>query len=105
MYGDDAGWYSLLERVSNALPLDSKEALELAVRGRQVGRQPLGLPLAMAHWLEGRYGDALASLLEPSVVEASDSLWVYHNLVGMVARKLEGERDRAAQSLRTLPPA
>ena len=25
------------------------------------------LPLAMAHWLEGRYSDALASLLEPSV--------------------------------------
>ena len=58
--------------------------------------------LAMAHWLEGRYSDALAALLEPSVVQASDSLWIYHNLVGMVSRKIEGEIDRAAKSLRAL---
>ena len=73
-----------------------KEALELAARGRQIdGDSRWALPLAMAHWLEGRYSDALACLLEPSVVQASDSLWLYHNLVGMVARKLDGETDRA----------
>ena len=52
----------------------------------------------MAYWIEGRYPDALASLLEPSVVQASDSIWIYHNLVGMVAGKLEGENDRAARA-------
>ena len=59
----------------------------------------------MAHWLEGRYSEALASLLEPSVQQASDSLWLYHNLVGMVARKLDGETDRAARAYETLSRA
>ena len=49
------------------------------------------MPVAMAHWIDGRYSNALASLLEPSVVQASDSLWLYHNLVGMVARQLDGQ--------------
>ena len=44
------------------------------------------------------YSEALASLLEPSVQQASDSLWVYHNLVGMVARKLGGEIGRAERA-------
>ena len=52
----------------------------------------------MANWLEGRYADALNSLLEPSVVQASDGLWIYHNLVGMVARKLDGETGLAARA-------
>ena len=34
--------------------------------------------------LEGRYSEALASLLEPSVQQASDSL-CFNNLVGMAA--------------------
>ena len=56
------------------------------------------MPLAMAHWVEGRNSDALALPLEPSVQQVSDSLWLYHNLVGMIARQLEGESDRAVRA-------
>ena len=52
----------------------------------------------MAYWIESRHAEALASLLEPSVVQSSDSLWIYHNLVGMVARKVAGEMDRALRA-------
>ena len=52
--GDAAGWYSLLERVSNR-SLSSQEALEHAIRGRQIDGDSRCLALAMAHWLEGRY--------------------------------------------------
>ena len=98
MYGEGEGWYSLLEQVSKRL-LPSKEALTLAIRGKQIdGDSRWAMPLAMAHWIECDYSVALASLLEPSVVQASDSLWLYHNLVGMVARKLDGETDRAARA-------
>ena len=98
IYGDAAGWYSLLERVSNR-SLSSQEALEHAIRGRQIdGDSRWVLPLAMAHWLEGRYPDALKALFEPSVVQACDPLWLYHNLVGMVARKVEGQNARAVKA-------
>ena len=98
MYGDGQGWYSLLERVSKRL-LPTQEALSLALRGKQAdGDGRWALPLAMAHWIEGRYSEALASLLEPSVEQGCDSLWLYHNLVGMVARKLDGEIDRAMRA-------
>ena len=96
MYGDAAGWYSLLEQVSKR-SLSTQDARALAVRGRQLdGDSRWALPLAMDHWLEGRYSDALAALLEPAVAQASDPLWLYHNLVGMVARKVDGETARAA---------
>ena len=52
----------------------------------------------MSHWLQGSYPEALSSLLEPAVVQASDGLWIYHNLLGMIARKLEGETDRAVKA-------
>ena len=98
MYWEAEGWYTLLEQVSKRL-LPCKEALALAIRGKQIdGDSRWALPLAMAHWIESDYSVALASLLEPSVVQASDSLWLYHNLVGMVARKLDGETDRAARA-------
>ena len=98
MYGGVGGWYSLLERVSKRL-LPSKEALALADRGRNIdGDSRWALPKAMAYWIEGRHSDALSSLLEPSVVRASDGLWLYHNLVGMVARKIVGETNRAAKA-------
>ena len=98
MYGGVGGWYSLLERVSKRL-LPSKEALALADRGRNIdGDSRWALPKAMAYWIEGRHSEALSSLLEPSVVRASDGLWLYHNLVGMVARKIVGETNRAAKA-------
>jgi len=79
--------------------LSSQEALEHAIRGRQIdGDSRWVLPLAMAHWLEGRYPDALKALFEPSVVQACDPLWLYHNLVGMVARKVEGQNARAVKA-------
>ena len=48
----------------------------------------------MVHWMERRYKDALRALLEPSLFNLR-SLWIYHNLVGMVARQIEGESERA----------
>ena len=98
MYGQDPGWYDLLERgLKSSLP--TQEVLELAVRGKEMhGDGRWAMPLAMAHWLEGNNSDALAALLEPSVVQASDELWIYHNLVGMVARKLEGREGLAANA-------
>ena len=98
MYGDNAGWYSLLERVSKR-SLSSEDAVDLALRHRKMdGDSRWAMPMAMAHWLEDRYSDALACLLEPSVVQASDAHWVYHNLVGMVARQLAGQADLAARA-------
>ena len=32
------------------------------------------------------------------MVQASDELWLYHNLVGMVARKVDGEIPRAIKA-------
>ena len=98
MYGDGGGWYSLLEQVSNR-SLPPGEVFERAVRGREIhGDSRWAMPLAMAHWMEGRFPNALTSLLEPSVAEASDSIWIYHNLVGMVARQIDGETDRAVKA-------
>ena len=98
MYEDGAGWYSLLEKVSQR-SLPTEDIPSLVARGRQAHDDSRwALPLAMAYWLEGRYRDALAALDEPSVVQASDSLWLYHNLVGMVARKIDGEMDRAIRA-------
>ena len=88
----------MLERVSKRL-LTGQEAKELAVRGRQThGDSRWALPLAMAHWMDGCYSEALVSLLESPVASACDSLWVYHNLVGMVARKVDPNIDRAARA-------
>ena len=79
--------------------LPTEEALVFAARGQEVhGKGCWAMPLAMAQWLEGRYSVALASLVEPSVIEACDSYWIYHNLVGMVARKIEGEIERATKA-------
>ena len=98
MYWENEGWYSLLERVSNRF-VGLPEAVALANRGKQAdGDVRWAMPLAMAHWVEGRNSDALALLLEPSVQQVSDSLWLYHNLVGMIARQLEGESDRAVRA-------
>ena len=98
MYGVDGGWYSLLERVSKR-SVGTQDALALAARGKQAyGDSRWALPEAMAYWIESRHAEALASLLEPSVVQSSDSLWIYHNLVGMVARKVAGEMDRALRA-------
>ena len=52
---------------------------------------------------EGDYSDALRELLEPKVVQASDSLWIYHNLVGMVCRKVQGEEIRAVRAFERSP--
>ena len=49
----------------------------------------------MAHWMERRYSDAFVCLVEPLVVHACDHLWIYHNLLGMVARQLPCELARA----------
>ena len=43
-------------------------------RGQLEGDSRWAIPLAMAHWLEGRYSDALDALLEPSVAQASISV-------------------------------
>ena len=64
----------LLGKVSQR-QLTTQEALSLAVRGRQEdGDSRWALPFAMAQWIDGHYSEALASLLEPSVQQASDSL-------------------------------
>ena len=98
MYAEAGDWYTLLEQVStHSLP--THRVQELARRGLQThGDGRWGMPIAMALWIEGLYSEALRSLLEPSVVQASDSLWLYHNLVGMVASKVDGEIDRATRA-------
>ena len=96
MYWENEGWYSLLERVSNRF-VGLPEAVALANRGKQADGDVRWAMLAMAHWVEGRNSDALALLLEPSVQQVSDSLWLYHNLVGMIARQIE-ESDRAVRA-------
>ena len=91
MYGGDGGWYSLLERVATrAMPM--RDALLLATRARQDhvdGRW--AMPLAMAHWLDDRYSDALATLLEPSV--AKDWMLVDVSQPCWHGRKIEGKLD------------
>ena len=98
MYGHVDGWSALLEDVSKrALPLE--QASLLAGRGRKThGDSRWVLPAAMVNWLEGKHAEALAALLEPDVVRECDQLWIYHNLVGMVARQIEGELSRAAHA-------
>ena len=98
MYGDNAGWYSLLEQASNRT-LSTQEVLSLSVHRQRIdGDSRWAMPMAMAYWIEGRYSEALATLLEPSVVRCSDSFWMYHNLVGMVARKVVSEYSRAVKA-------
>ena len=52
----------------------------------------------MVYWISKRYSEALEVLLEPSVIAACDTLWIYHNLVGMSARQVDGEMGRAADA-------
>ena len=73
-----------------------QEAFVLAVRGRKTdGDSRWALPLAMAHWLEGSLLRCLGLSARAIGGPGFRLFWVYHNLVGMVARKLEGETDRA----------
>jgi tetratricopeptide (TPR) repeat protein len=94
-YEAEEGWYNLLQRVtvrqvSTAQALsDAESALAASADQRWV------LPLAMALWTESRHRDALKRLLEPAVAQACNQIWLYHNLIGMVARKLDGESQRA----------
>ena len=68
MYGDNAGWYSLLEQASNRT-LSTQEVLSLSVHRQRIdGDSRWAMPMAMAYWIEGRYSEALATLLEPSFV-------------------------------------
>ena len=96
IYGGERGWYNILESVSTG-SLPHSEALSLAHRGRQANADVRwALPVAMVYWLEKRYSEALETLLEPSVIEGCESLWYYHNLVGMTSRQIEGQFTRAA---------
>ena len=52
----------------------------------------------MAYWMDGLLFRGFGVLLEAPVVSACDSLWLYHNLVGMVARKVDPSIDRAARA-------
>ena len=98
IYGGDDGWYKLLEQVSSG-SIPPQEALSLASRGNEDHVDPRWvLPLAMVHWMERRYTDAFGCLTERSVVHACDNLWIYHNLLGMVARQLPGELARAVSA-------
>ena len=45
----------------------------------------------MIYWMDKRYSDALNLLLDDPVKRACESLWIYHNLVGMSARQIDGE--------------
>ena len=75
------------------LPAD---ALSAALSGQQESNDPRwALPVAMVYWMQNRFSEALHALLEPSIVSGCDTLWIYHNLVGMTARQIEGEVDRA----------
>ena len=95
IYGDDSGWYKVLERLSTG-SLVASEALAVALQGRQNSLDDHWLlPVAMVHWMEKRYKEALQTLLEPSLVQLCDSLWLYHNLVGMTSRQIQGESERA----------
>ena len=98
IYGADDGWYKALERVATgALP--PQEALTHALKDRQDhddGRW--ALPLAMVYWMNGQYSEALNILLEQSVVAACDTLWLYHNLLGMVSRQMPAELERAVSA-------
>ena len=96
IYGGDGGWYNILERVSTG-SLTPSEALPLSIRGRQEHADARwALSTAMAFWMENRFSEALKVLLDPLVVKDCDTLWIYHNLVGMSARQLAGELGRAA---------
>ena len=95
IYAANSGWYGLLERVTTG-SLPPEEALSLALRGREEhsdGRW--ALPVAMIYWMDKRYSDALNLLLDDPVKRACESLWIYHNLVGMSARQIDGELKRA----------
>ena len=95
IYGGEDGWCKLLEQVSSG-SIPPEEAVSLARRGHEDHVDPRWvLPLAMAHWMERRYSDAFVCLVEPLVVHACDHLWIYHNLLGMVARQLPCELARA----------
>ena len=76
-----------------------EKALSLALRAREETSDVRWvLPLAMVYWMGKRYSEALEVLLEPSAVAACDTLWIYHNLVGMSARQVDGELGRASEA-------
>ena len=65
------------------------------------------MPLAMAHWLEGRYTDAYQILSLPGVEKACTDIWIYHNLIGMTCRQMDGLISQAQAAYRrslTLDP-
>jgi tetratricopeptide (TPR) repeat protein len=88
-------WFNLLERLSER-QISTQVAIDQAKTAlASTADQRWVVPLAMALWIENRHSEALNHLLNPIAVERCDSLWMYHNLVGMVARKVEGENQRA----------
>ena len=95
IYAGQRGWYNILEHLTTG-SLTYAEAQSLAVQGRHEHNDACwALPVAMVcSWMESRYSDALETLLEPSVVKACDSLWIYRNLVGMSSRQIEGQQSQ-----------
>ena len=94
-YGHGEDWFKLLQQLSErevasqvAIP-HAQDALVATAEQRWV------MPLAMALWIEGRHQEALDHLLQPAAAQSCDGFWMYHNLVGMVCRKLAGENQRA----------
>ena len=92
----DRSWFKTLESVTTG-SLAPSDALAFALSARKEDSDPRwALPVAMVLWMGDRFSEALDALLEPAVIKACDSLWIYHNLVGMSARQVEGELSRAA---------
>ena len=95
MYGDNAGWYSLLEQASNR-PVYSGGTVAFGPSSANRRRQPLGNAYGHGLLIEGRY----LRLWHPSNLRLYGArfFWMYHNAAGTVARKVVSEYSRAVKA-------
>ena len=97
-YHPSEPWYLSIERLSGSSlkPTEVIEKATIEIRSNQ----RWAMPMAMAHWLEGRYADAYQILSSPDVELACNDIWVYHNLIGMTCRQIDGMIPRALAAYR-----
>lgn len=99
-YGSSCSPVQLLEVLCSG-SMDPGQALALAERAiRAGGDGRWAMPLALAHWLQKRYPEALQVLDQPRATTECSQISEYHNLIGMVARQLPGQMARALQAYR-----
>ena len=95
---EDQDWFRCFERLGNGelSPDEASRQATLALASTEL--LSWSIPLALALWMNQRYGDALEVLQRPGVENACRHMAYFHILLGMVAKQVSGKHQLACQA-------